>query len=288
MTITPLAQSNPLSQPLSKRYRFAGAELRPVFHPIYAPLALPALNQQDNYLKTQNTEPFSHKAETKQRVLKATQAAGLLGGAILLSRFPAKATFKTHLIPTDWKIWAKAGLGIGAVGQAFQAANWKPPLWLNALTTVAVIHPLIAGFSRSSARKLMVLGPMVAGLAQGTSWLSQHSEKWLDDKANIPPLATKLSFSAGMMAFGLLGFPPLLKRLTQSGLLGQAAKQELHQAATHASSQMAALGACARGCCAGSAVCVSELGEFGSAIWAWLTQKPESSTPAQKAANHYD
>lgn len=229
----------------------------------------------------------------KKRLQQGAQAAGLLGGALLISRFRSNAVIKEHIIPTDWKVWAKAGMGIGAISQTTQALNWKPPLWLSALGTVALIHPLIAGFSRQSARKVLVLAPMVAGLVQGTSWLSQYAEETLQEKANIPPLATKLSLSAGMMAVGLFGFPPILKSLTRNGVMGQAAKKELQQAeklllekgkeslgkakqaAAHASNQVAALTTCVRGCCAGSAVCISELGEFGSAIWAWFTH-PEN------------
>lgn len=247
----------------------------------------------------QASQPDRDKASAKPPVTTAERtkrgliAAGLLGGALLLGKYRSSARFTEHLIPTDWKIWAKAALGIGAISQTTQALNWKPPVWLNAIGTVAVVHPLIAGFSRQSARKLVVLAPMVAGLVQGTSWLSERTEKLLDDKVDVPPIATKLTFSAGMMGLGLFAFPPLLKEMTRQGILGKVARQELlhvektlkettkagidksKQALSQASDRVIAAQVCARGCCA-SAVCVSELGEFASAIWGWLTNQPAS------------
>lgn len=280
-----------------KHSRFSGSDNR-IWNTPYAPLPFSFKPDSTAFRPAdRNTLPHDPSGvETptlKKRVTQGAQAAGLLAGALLLSRFRSSAVIREHLIPTDWKVWGKAGMGIGAISQATQALNWKPPLWLNAMGTVALIHPLIAGFSRQSARKVLVLAPMVAGLVQGTSWLSQKAEETLQDNANIPPLATKLSLSAGMMAVGLFGFPPLLKSLTRNGAMGQAAKKELQQAeklileqgkeslgkakqaALHASNQVAALTTCVRGCCAGSAVCISELGEFGSAIWAWLSH-PEN------------
>lgn len=295
MNVSSTVNPNPFLQPPERRFSFSDTEgtalsrTQPLAGPYPAPSPV-SFQASAHRQPAQNSTP-----ELKQRFKKGVQAAGLLGGAVLLSRFHSNTVLREHLIPTDWKVWAKAGMGIGAVNLTSQAFNWKPPLWLNALGTVAVIHPLIAGFSRQSARKVLVLAPMVAALVQGTSWLSQHAEKTLAEKANIPPVATQLTLSAGMMALGLFGLPPVLKGLTRTGLMGQTAKKELQaveevltgkgqaalskakQVATSASSQVAALSTCIRGCCAGSAVCLSELGEFGSAIWTWLTHKENNN-----------
>lgn len=266
------------------------------------PAAIPAIElnpwstSHDSFI-SQASQPDRDQADAKppvtaaERTKKGLIAAGLLGGALLLGKYPSSARFTEHLIPTDWKMWAKAAMGIGATNQITQALNWKPPVWLNAMGAVAVVHPLIAGFSKQSARKLVVLAPMVGGLVQGTSWLSERTEKLLDDKVDVPPIATKLAFSAGMMGLGLFAFPPLLKEMTRKGILGKVAKAELiqaekalkettragidksKQAISQASDRMIAAQVCARGCCA-SAVCVSELGEFASATWGWLTNQP--------------
>lgn len=233
--------------------------------------------------------------DVSKRLSQAGTAAAFLGAAILLKKLPPSAIGPHAIIPADWKVWAKAALGVGAINQLNGALKWKPPVWLNALGTVAVIHPLIADVSTraaslTSARKLLVLAPMVAGLVQLSSSASKYTEKLLDEKTNVPPIASKLAFSAGMIAVGLFALPPLLKTMTRHNWLGREAKAELlavekrikesanklKPVALETTEKVSAM-VCARGCCA-SAVCVSEIGEFASATWAWLTNKPKNQT----------
>lgn len=226
---------------------------------------------------------FSKKTpELSERAKKAAMAGGLLAAALLIRRLPQTAIGHHPLLPADWKVWARAGLGAAAIGQANQAVGWKPPVWVNALAAVSLIHPLLAGFSQKTARKLVVLAPLVAGVVQGTSFVSKYTEKFLDEKAKIPPLATQLAFSAGMIGAGLFAFPPALKRMTQAGWMGKVAKEELDAAAkkagssAHAAAEKVAVAICPAGCC-GSAICVSEVGGLASAFWGWLTNPLKSN-----------
>ena len=79
------------------------------------------------------------------------------------------------------------------------------------------------------------------GIHGGSIWLNKALTPKLEERWNIPPLATQLAISSGMILGGALVSHKLLKSLG----LGAAA-----------------LTTCARGCSPGSIVCLSETGEM--------------------------
>lgn len=206
-------------------------------------------------------------------------AAAAFTGALLLRRLPSR-NVSFQLISSDWKDWAKIGLGIIGLDRVNKALDLKLPPWLGAIQTVLVINPLMTGFNRAGARQLIVLAPMVAGIVQAADTFSKHAETFLQEKFNISPLITKLSISAGLMVVGIKAYPSLYGAAGRTGLMGNEAKKRFIEeaalkkqmkgdAAISKEGTGVAMITCARGCCT-SAVCMSEIGEFFGAIGNWL------------------
>jgi hypothetical protein len=205
------------------------------------------------------------------RVKSFALSGGLFTAAILLKRFPAR-TSAYQLIPTDWKQWAKAGLGIAGINQLNQGLNWNPPLWLGTLQTVSILTPLLQKLEKGWPRQFFLLAPLITGLVQANHWLSEKAEGPLERKFNIPPFITQLGFSIATTILGMKTFP-LLDKGTE-GLFNRQ-KTLTKQAQPAAQSTTVATGiTCARGCCA-STVCLNEIGEYGSAFGNWIRQKNE-------------
>lgn len=177
-------------------------------------------------------------------------ALGLLTVGFLLGLLPQRTlgTART-LFPVDWKAWAKIILGILSVNRLNRAFGYEPPPWLNGLQAVAVITPLTQGldfvFSKKGVKQLAVIMPLVAGVVQSAVWLNKKLTPWLKDNWNVPPLATQLAVSTGMIIGGAAISHKLLKNLG----LGAAA-----------------MTTCARGCSPGSVICLSEAGEMLGAL----------------------
>lgn len=191
-------------------------------------------------------------------------SAGLFTAAILLKRLPARPS-AYQLIPTDWKQWAKAGLGVAGIARLNEALDWQPPLWLGTLQTVGILTPLLQKLERGLVRQFLILAPLVTGLVQLSHWASEKVEKPLAEKWNIPPLVTKLGFSVLTTLPGMKAFPAVDKAV--EGWFprrGEGLSTAQTQATTAATGMT-----CARGCCA-SAVCLNEIGEYGGAIFNWI------------------
>jgi hypothetical protein len=214
---------------------------------------------------TQNSpQPGTEKPATSP--LRHLGNAGMLVlGAIILKRLPANTVhpqLHSPLLSSDWKEWAKVGLGIGAMSQTTQALNWKPPLWLQAMLNVAVVGPMVAGVTKRNVIQSAILAPIVAGMVQGTQWASEKSEGPLQQKFNIPPPVTHALFSFGMVLAGLRVFPwvnsaiPLAKDTTAS--------------------RAGLMSTCANGCCS-SLVCVNDIGQLGSSLAHSISPKNNSN-----------
>src|SRR5690606_9445241 len=138
--------------------------------------------------------------------------------AVLLKRLPARSS-AYQLIPTDWKQWAKAGLGIAGINQLNQGLDWRPPLWLGTLQTVSILTPLLQKLEKGWLRQFFLLAPLITALVQVNHWISEKLEGPLERRLNVPPLVTQLGFSALTMIVGMKAFPPLDK--AAEGLLSR-------------------------------------------------------------------
>lgn len=212
-------------------------------------------------------------------------AAGFLGAALLLRRLPARPTsFK--LFSSDWKDWAKLGLGVVSLNKINQAFRYEPPPWLNAIQTVGVVTPLMLGFKKPALLQMAVLAPLVGALVQGTHWLSERSEGWLEDKAGVPAMVTRVAIAAAMVVLGLRTLPPMLGQVNawgREGHFGQgmanAIRQE--QAASHsakANTQAAGISTICARCGGAHAICMSEIADFFGALGNWFRNSSKSSS----------
>ena len=108
------------------------------------------------------------------------------------------------------------------------------------------------GITKTSLKQFAIVAPLVAAVVQGAVTLSQKITQPLKDNWNIPPLATKLGISMGMIGFGALVSHKLLKSLG----LGAGVMMT-----------------CARGCSPGSIICLSEAGEMLGSIKGWFNRQ---------------
>jgi hypothetical protein len=235
-----------------------------------AALVLPVIQNRDQFLPNSNktgTSPFSNwlaeKSDNdiptpltvKQRAQHVAEAALFVGSVLALRRVPAAhSRLHSSLISTDWKEWAKVGLGIAAIGQVNQAINWKPPLWLQSMINVMVVGPLATGFTKRNMIQAAILAPIVAGMAQTTQTLSEKSEKPFQQVFHIPPAVTHALFSVGMMMAGLRIFPWVNNAIPVSA-----------SGAGSASARTGMISTCANGCCS-SLVCVNDVGQLGTSL----------------------
>ena len=188
----------------------------------------------------------------------------------LLPAFMATTALLTHqlpkripagpaaLLPPDWKVWARIGLGIATVNSLNKALDWKPPAWLVGLETVAVVHPLAVGLSVNTLKQMVVTMPFVAGVVQGTTWLNDQAAEPAKNHLNIPPIVTRLAISAAMLLISVKLFNKVYQPLLNKSILGKwLGLETLHQTG----SAMFAT-TCARGCTPGGIICLSEAGEI--------------------------
>ena len=216
------------------------------------------------------------ESKSKSHLKSFAQAGAFFTAALMLKRIPPRLSAYT-LIPTDWKQWAKAGLGVAGISQLNQGLEWKPPLWLGTAQTVVILTPLLQKLEKGWLRQLLILTPLITGLVQVNHWVSEKAEGFLERKFNIPPLVTQLGFSILTTITGMKAFPVIDK--TVDDWLGKAFGLENRALSRSQEAAMATSMTCARGCCA-SAVCINELGEYGSAFYNWMKQtNPKKDTP---------
>ncbi len=210
------------------------------------------------------TRPATTPSTGEQRIKAAAKALGFITPAILLARFAPGQSAKElqQVIPTDWKIWAKMLLGVASLGELNKALQWTPPPWLGAMMNVLLITPLISG--AKGLRLLPVLLPTVGGLVQGTHIASEKAEKPLEENWNVPPIVTRLLFSAIGMGAGFVALPRLLGALKGTWLMPES---QMGMGTTSS-----VISTCSRGCCS-SAVCLNEIADYGAAFSGWLQGK---------------
>jgi hypothetical protein len=227
----------------------------------------------------ENAKPSRWKALAK--------AVGLIGFGLALHSLPArKSSLGSPLISSDWKDIARIVLGIGAVQQINKALDWKPAPWLSAIQAVAVMNPIATGvltkeglLSLRNLGQIAVMSVLVAPLVQISATLDKKVLPKLKEDWGIPSWIPRLGMMVGMMGAGLYAYPKMFNWVSRQTIMGrpllgqQAMKDALHQL-QHAK-ENAAAGAimCYRNCCAGSIVCLSELGEILSSFMNGVTGK---------------
>jgi cytochrome c553 len=189
-------------------------------------------------------------------------AAAFLANALLLRRIPAH-TSSFKWLSSDWKDWAKIGLGVAGVNQFNKAINWHPPAWLGALETVALINPIMLG--RKGLPQLPGMAVLVSSMVGATNFLSNRAEPFLEDKLNMPPGLTRFILSVGTTILGLAAYPAVAR----SGALGASAKEQAQSNLAAASGMTA----CARCGGAHGLICMTDIGEFFGAIGNWFHSK---------------
>ena len=221
-----------------------------------------------------------------RKAKKLLTAAGLVGLAAVShkSSLPVRVPgdgFKT-ILPVDWKVWARVLMGISAVHQVNQAFEWKLPPWLGALETLVVVNPLAAGFQVGATLQTVVMAPLVMGVVQGVSAISNRVEAPLKQDWNIPPIVTQVGLTTlgGVGAFFI--YPLFYKMVAQTGIIGKELKQQAEKSASAFAT--ATFSTCARGCSPGSFICLGELADIGGSMGLWLKNKfsnnKESKTQA--------
>jgi len=193
-------------------------------------------------------------------------AGGLFSLGLLLHRLPAvKSSFK--YVSSDWKDWAKMALGIASVGQVNQALDWKPPVWLGALETTAIVNPLIAGFSQKTALQTVVMSPLIAGMVLGANYLNDQVATPLQDEYQIPPVLTRMGITLAMMAVGVKAYPKIYWQVATTGILGKEARKN----ATYAMLGTQAI-ICSR-CGSNHLICISEIGDYLGSLGNWFRSR---------------
>lgn len=222
---------------------------------------------------------------SEKRTWNFLMAVGLYALAAASHRLPLKPRLpgdglKT-ILPSDWKVWARVLLGIGAVHKLNQAMDWHLPPWLGALETMAVVNPLVTAFEAKALLQTAVMAPLVMGVVQGASFLDLKLEKPAKAQYNIPPLVTQVGLTALAGLGAMLVYPVFYKQIAKTGILGKALKQEAaHSASTFASASFAN---CIRGCSPGSFICLSELADVGGSISVWLKEHLTGQKPDPKS-----
>lgn len=197
-------------------------------------------------------------------------AAGLFGVGMLLHQLPArlpKDGLKT-LLPSDWKVWARVLLGISAVHKLNNALDLELPPWLGALEAVAIINPLAVGFTLNNLKQTAVMAPLVAGVVQGASSLTDKISKPIDENMNVPPIFTRLLLSIGIGIGAVLTYPRIYKSIASTGIIGKELKEKAAQGGSAFAS--ATFATCARGCSPGSFICLSEMADMVGGFSTWF------------------
>jgi hypothetical protein len=202
--------------------------------------------------------------QTSQQYKSLAKAVGFILPAIALAKFAPGQSERVakEWLPSDWKVWAKMGLGIASMSQMNKAFNWTPPPWLGALMNVSLMAGLMTGLTRSSLKVIAILGPCMAALVQGTQYIGDKLEKPLHDNYNIPPWATRLGLSVISMGTGLMAFSPFFKWISPKM---PSVFQEQESAATAAKANQAknpAIISTGCGCCGGP-ICLNETANYG-------------------------
>jgi hypothetical protein len=202
---------------------------------------------------------------TGKRVSSALSAAGLIGLGLLLNRIPAKAS-AFDMVSTNIEDWAKMGLGVIATGKINDATNWQPQPWQHGLETVTVLTFISQGLRLKGWQHFPLLAVSVPALVQGTHWLNDKTNQFLDKHhSRLPRWIPKLAITLGSTVGGVYGLRGVMEapwyRQATGKLSGTAGQQ--------------AMGAetliCSR--CGGThLVCMEEVSDFIGSMAGWFKE----------------
>jgi len=232
-------------------------------------------------------DPFcrAHPDQKPKLIPGLATVAGYVGAGFLLHKLPPrlpKDGMKT-MLPADWKVWAKVGLGIAAVQKLNQTIGWKPPPWLGALEAVSIINPIAVGISKHNLIQMGVMAPVVALVVQAASTLQKKIAPPLQEKYGTPPVLTRLGLSLVLGIGSLVAYPFIYRRIATSGLLGKALKEKALESGSAFAS--AAFATCARGCSPGSFICLGEVADVVGSFGSWDKSKSNSDNSQPSLAN---
>lgn len=203
----------------------------------------------------------------KQALGHMAKGTGLLISTVLLKKLP-KHNSDFRLLSTDWKEWAKVLTAIGGLGEFEKAAQWEPPIWLNAMMNVALVTPLVTRFNLANMLQGAIIAPFVGGLASLNHYLGDKAEQPAQQYLHLSPTVTHFALSALTTLTGLAILPGIGKAIPPPAKSwpGQNLGKETSAAAANNSATRAAVGtSCANGCCA-SIICANDVGQMGSAV----------------------
>ena len=223
-------------------------------------------------------------AEKPVLLRKLGLAAGMMTTGLLLHRLPASKT-SFELVSSDWKEWARMGLGIASVNQLNQALQWRPQPWQQALEVVTALTALSKGIlTKSGWRHYPLLAISVPLLVQGTHALNKWSERKLDETQStlprwIPRLAiTTLSTVGGVFTLrGVLG----------SAWYGQVSGQTTGGKTAANKALTSGTLVCAR-CGGAHLVCMSEINDMVASIGSWFRPHPQKGLYFGKDSSHHE
>jgi hypothetical protein len=203
------------------------------------------------------------------------EAALMMAVGLLSHHLPSRAMPGKSLITTDWKTYARIGLGLAAVQKINRAFNWKPPPWLGALEAVAAINPLTLGFSVASAAQAIIMAPLVSGSVHLAMLLNQAIRPKLPPENKWAPLLSQVLTSIGFAAVGLKLYPKIVKSIARQVAKAEGLPQSIRKGLSKLSKEGAvAAGAsavyCSRGCSMGSIICLSEAAELLGGFGTWM------------------
>jgi hypothetical protein len=228
----------------------------------------PSASYSSNASKSQ-LQSGSIKLSSNQKQLLGHIAKGtaLLTSTVLLRKLPQQ-TSSFRLLSTDWKEWAKVLTAIGGLGEFQKAAQWEPPIWLNAMMNVALVTPLVTRFNLANILQGAIIAPFVGGLASLNNYLGDKAEKPAQKYLHLSPTVTHFALSALTTLTGIAILPGIGKAIPPPAKSwpGQNLSKGTTGVKTNNSATRASVGTvCANGCCA-SLICANDVGQMGSAV----------------------
>ncbi len=221
----------------------------------------------------------THQSSMRWRYL--AEAAMLFTIGMLTHQLPVRTLPGRSLLPTDWKAYLRVATGILAVNQLNKGMDWKPPVWLQAMETVGVIHALMVGFSKRYFIELGIMAPLVAGVVSAANYVDQKIASPLEEEAKIPKLVTKIIVSTGFTLASILVFPKVVNAIGRWGILGKAAQATAKQGKNVMFGSMIVGANC--GC--GNVICISLLGDIVGGFGNWIKAHFGNNTGASNNAS---
>ena len=218
----------------------------------------------------------SRSTPSRWKPLAESVALATLG--LLTHQLPIRSRPGRTIIPTDWKAYFRVATGVLATNRLNDAFQVHPPVWLQSIETVGIVHAIMTGLSKRYVRETAVMAPLVAGVVSAANAVNEQITKPLKEEAHIPEVLTKAIVSAGFTAASILALPKLVNQVGRTGLLGKAAKETAQEGRNIMLGSMVVGANC--GC--GNVVCISMLGDIVGGFGNWVKAQLGGKAPSQK------